>query len=146
MQTISFMMVTFLLGALMTVYLPMNSAVSRWVGSPITASVIFFAVALLTALILFIVAGEYGTVAKIKDVPGYLYVAGVISVLMIVGTTFLIPKIGARQFFILLVSGQVIMALVVSHLGILESPKDLITLKKIVGAALVVCGVFVSTT
>lgn len=146
MQTVSFMMAAFFLGALMTVYLPMNSAVSRWVGSPVTASVIFFSVALVTALIIFVFAGAYDTVSRIRDVPLHLYVAGIISVLMIVGTTFLIPKIGARQFFILLVSGQVIMALVVSHLGILESPKDLITLKKIVGAVLVISGVFVSTT
>jgi transporter family-2 protein len=145
MQTLSFLGASFFLGVIMTIYLPMNSSVSRYVGSPITASVIFFAVALITALLIFVIAGEYDTISKIKDIPVYLYLTGVISAFMILGTTFLIPKIGARKFFILLVSGQVIMAMIVSHLGILESAKDLITLKKFFGAALVVIGVFIST-
>jgi len=145
MQTLSFLVASFFLGVIMTIYLPMNSSVSRYVGSPITASVIFFIVALITALLIFAIAGEYDTISKIKNIPVYLYLTGVISAFMILGTTFLIPKIGARKFFILLVSGQVIMAIIVSHLGILESPKDLITLKKFFGAALVIIGVFIST-
>ncbi len=145
MQTLSFLVVSFFLGVIMTIYLPMNSSISRYVGSPITASVIFFTVALITALLIFVIAGESATISKIKNIPVYLYLTGVISAFMILGTTFLIPKIGARKFFILLVSGQVIMAMIVSHLGILESPKDLITLKKLFGAALVVIGVFIST-
>lgn len=141
MQTFSFMVVSFCLGAIMTIYLPMNSSVSRYVGSPITASVIFFAIALITTLLIFIITGEYDTISKIKDIPVYLYLPGAISVFMILGTTFLIPKIGARKFFILLVSGQIIMAIIVSHFGILESSRDLMTLKKYFGAGLVIVGV-----
>jgi transporter family-2 protein len=79
-------------------------------------------------------------------VPKYLYLAGFISAFMIIGTTIIIPRIGARKFFILLLSGQILMALVVSHLGILESPEDPVTLKKLIGAALVVTGAALSTS
>jgi transporter family-2 protein len=64
---------------------------------------------------------------------------------MILGTTFLIPKIGARKFFILLISGQILMAIIVSHFGILESPRDPITFKKVLAAGLVIAGAFLST-
>jgi uncharacterized membrane protein YdcZ (DUF606 family) len=37
------------------------------------------------------------------------------------------------------------MAIIVSHFGILESSRDLMTLKKYFGAALVIAGVFFTT-
>jgi transporter family-2 protein len=82
--------------------------------------------------------------ARIRNVPVYLHIAGVISAFFIIGTTFLIPKIGARTFFILLVSGQILMAILVSHFGILESPKDPISLRKTLGAILVIAGAVLS--
>jgi transporter family-2 protein len=83
--------------------------------------------------------------SRLRDVPGYLYLSGFLSAFMIIGTTFLIPQLGARRFFILLISGQVLMAIVVSHFGMLESPRDAITISKLIGAGLVVAGVFLST-
>jgi transporter family-2 protein len=43
-----------------------------------------------------------------------------------------------------LVSGQILMAIIVSHFGILESPQDPITLRKTLGAILVVAGAVLS--
>ena len=146
MQTTPYLLVAFFLGIVMSIYLPMNSSVSRYLGSPVAASVVFYIVALATTLAIFIYFGEYHSLPKIKGVPKYLYLAGFISAFMIIGTTFLIPKIGARKFFILLVSGQILMAVLVSHLGILESPKDPVTLKKLIGATLVITGAALSTS
>ncbi len=58
--------------------------------------------------------------------------------------TFLIPHLGARRFFILGVAGQILMAVLVSHFGILESPRDAVTIKKLIGAFLVVFGAYIS--
>ena len=129
----------------MSIYLPMNSSVARYLGSSIAAAVTFFVVALITSVLIFILSGEYSSIAKIGHVPAYLYLAGFISSFIIVGTTFLIPKIGARTFFIMLLSGQILMAIIVSHFGIMESHRDTITLKKILGATLVIAGAFLST-
>ena len=144
MQSTTFLSVAFLMGIAMSIYLPMNSSVARYLGSPIAASVVFFIVALATTIVIFIYSGMYASIPNFRNVPAYLYLAGFISAFMIIGTTFLIPKIGARKFFILLVSGQILMAIVVSHLGILESPKDPITIKKVLGATLVIAGAILS--
>jgi len=64
---------------------------------------------------------------------------------MILGTTFLLPKIGARQFFIVVLAGQLIMAMILSHFALLESPKDPVTIKKIFGASLMFVGALLST-
>lgn len=63
---------------------------------------------------------------------------------MILGTTFLIPRIGARKFFVLVIAGQLIMAMIMSQYGLLESPRDPITMKKLLGALLVWAGAALS--
>lgn len=144
MQTILYILLAVVMGAVISVYLPMNSSVSRYFGSAITANISFFLVALLTAILIFALFGNFGSVLRLRTVPPYLFLTGVVSALMVLGTTFLIPRLGARRLFILLIAGQIVMAMIISHLGVLESPKDPITLRKIVGAALLVIGSFVS--
>ncbi len=145
MQSSAYIAIALLMGVAMSIYLPMNSSVSRYLGSSIAATVTFYAVALLTAAVVLMVSGQHDAIARIGQVPSYLYLAGFISAFMILGTTFLIPIIGARRFFILLISGQILMAIIVSHFGILESPRDPITFKKILAAGLVIAGAFLST-
>lgn len=144
MQTPTFAIIAFLMGVILSVYLSMNSTASRFLGSSIAASAVFFVVATITSLLILVCGGESQALAKLRTVPLHLHLAGIISAFFIVGTTFLIPKVGARNFFILLVSGQILMAIVISHLGILESPQDPVTLKKLAGAALVIAGAVLS--
>jgi len=133
------------MGAMLSIYLPMNSAVSRYLESAIAANITFFFVALISSIIIFAVWGEFETIKKIGDVPFWLYLTGVFSAFMILGTTYLIPKIGMRQFFILTISGQILTAIVLSHYGFLGMPKDPISVKKLIGAVLVVFGAIFST-
>ena len=145
MQTTLYLVLAFTMGLVMSIYLPMNSSVAKYVGSSIAANVIFFIVALLTSALIFLLSGRWDTINHLKDVPPFLYLAGFVSAFVVLGTTILIPHIGARKFFILLITGQILMAIVVSHFGILESPKDPINMQKMIGAALVLTGAIFST-
>lgn len=122
----------------------MNSSVAKHLGSPLTASISFYLVALVTSVLLFAIFGEFETIYNIGDVPPYLYLTGFISAFVVLNITFLIPILGARQLVVLSISAQIIMAMIVSHFGILESPDDPINTRKLVGAALLVIGVAVS--
>ena len=121
MQTLIFVAIALLMGMILSIYLPMNSAVSKYLGSTIAATVIFFVVALIASILILIFFGDYDSIKGIGSLPIYLFLPGLIAAFMVIGTTFLIPKIGARTFFILLVSGQIFMAIIVSHFGVLES-------------------------
>jgi transporter family-2 protein len=144
MQTVLYILLAILMGGVMSVYLPMNSSVSRYLRSPVAANVVFYLVALITTILLVALSGDFRAIQQLKAVPAYLLLAGVMSALIVLGATFLIPKIGARKLFVLQVAGQVLVAIVVSHLGILESPKDPLTVRKLVGAALLLLGAVVS--
>ena len=145
MQNTIYIVLAFSMGLIMSIYLPMNSSVAKYIGSSITANVTFFTVALLTSILIFFISGRFYTINNFNNVPAFLYLTGFISAFVVLGTTFLIPHIGARKFFILLITGQILMAIVVSHFGILESPKDPINIKKMIGAVLVLAGAIFST-
>lgn len=124
----------------------MNSSVARHLGSPLTASITFYFVALITSILLFLVFGKPGTPGNIGAVPPYLYLTGFISAFIVLSITFLIPILGARKLVILSLAGQILTAMIVSHLGILESPPEPITLKKAIGASLFITGAIVSVS
>ena len=146
MQTLMFIGAAFAMGMIMSIYLPMNSSVSRYLGSSIAANVTFFMVAFLTSLLILFFSGETNAVYRFRQVPVYLYLTGFISAFIVLGTTFLIPCLGARKFFILLIAGQVGMAIVVSHFGILESQPDPVSARKLAGAVLVIAGAMISVS
>ena len=146
MQNLAYIFIAVFMGIIMSIYLPMNSSVSKYLGSVYTANVTFFLAALVTSLFLFIIFGNFKSLFLLKNVPGYLYFTGFVSAFIVLGVTFLIPHLGARKLFVLVVSGQIVMAVIVSHFGILESPKDPVTFKKICGAMLVIFGAYVSSS
>jgi transporter family-2 protein len=138
-------LLSLLVGALLSIYLPMNSMVSKQLGSAITANITFFLMALLTSIVLFALWGDQSTLARLKSVPSYLYLTGFVSAFIVLATTYLIPHMGVRRFFILTISGQVLTAMIVSHYGLLATPTDPLSAKKLIGAALVVLGAVFST-
>ena len=146
MQMGVYILFALLIGVISAIYLPMNSSVARYLGSPLTASVSFYFVALITSIMLFLTFGDLATIDNIKKVPPYLYLTGFISAFIILSITFLIPILGARKLVVLSIAGQLLMAMVVSHFGVLESPEDPISLKKIIGAVLLIGGAFVSVS
>lgn len=146
MQTGIYILMALMIGVIAAVYLPMNSSVARHLGSPLTANITFYGVALVTSVLLFLFYGDRETLDNIRRVPAWLYLTGFVSAFIVLAITFLIPKLGARQLVILSIAGQILMAMVISHLGVLESPKDPITLKKVIGAGLLVAGVAVSVS
>jgi bacterial/archaeal transporter family-2 protein len=139
-----FIPVAILSGVIIAIYLPMNSMIARHVGSPLAASIIFFLGALATSFAIFVFSGDIHKLRNISNLPPYLWITGVAGAMMILLTTLLIPKLGARRMFLLLLSGQVIMAIIVSHFGLFESPKDPLTLRKVVGASVLVIGAIIS--
>ncbi len=145
MQPIAVILLSLLVGSLLSIYLPMNSMVSKHIGSAITANITFFLMALVTSVALFAIWGDHATLSRLKSVPTYLYLTGFVSAFIVLATTYLIPQLGVRRFFILTISGQIITAMIVSHYGLLATPTDPLSAKKIIGAALVVLGAVFST-
>ena len=145
MQSTIFLLLAFVMGGITSVYLPMNGVFAKYVNSALLANISFYFLAAITSVFLFSITGNFAAVTRLPRVPGYLYLSGIASAFLILGSTSLIPKLGAGPFFVLFVTGQIIMALVISHFGLLASPQDPMTLKKLIGVAFLITGVLFTT-
>ncbi len=89
MQSGIYLLLAVLIGIISAIYLPMNSSVSRYLGSPLTANITFYFVALVTSVIVFAMIGEFQTISNIKNVPPYLYLTGFISAFIVLAIAHL---------------------------------------------------------
>ncbi|WP_267633432.1 DMT family transporter [Frigidibacter sp. RF13] len=129
------------MGVALAVYLPVLSQSGRIVGSPILANAPFYLLGFLTTVAMAVAAGNrLSDFARLREVPGWMYLSGVVSALMILGSTFLIPRIGPGPFFVLLVTGQILTGALLSQMGWLGAPMDAVSLRKAAGLLLVVLG------
>ena len=58
MQPIAVILLSLLVGSMLSIYLPMNSMVSKQIGSAITANITFFLMALVTSIVALSSYGE----------------------------------------------------------------------------------------
>ena len=133
-------LISVLLGVVTAIYLSANSGVAKVLGSPLAANLPFFFNALVTSVVILLVAGSAPSMKQWKELPPHLYLPGVCSAVMILGTSALVPRLGARPFFVLLLAGQLIGALVVSQFGWFGSPASSSGLKEILGVTFMAAG------
>lgn len=130
-----------LMGAIMSIYIPMISQSARVMGAAVMGNVPFFFVAFVTSVVIALVSGQRGdSFRKIADVPPWLFLAGVMSAGIILGGTFLVPRIGTGALFVLLVTGQILAGLAINQFGLLGVPAQPMTLSIAAGAVLVIAG------
>lgn len=136
--------ITVLMGIATALYLSANGEVGKLLGSPLAANVPFFFTALLASAIVVASSGQGSHLAKLNSLPPGLLLTGVASAMMILGTTALVPRLGAGQFFVLLLAGQLMGALLVSHFGWFASPQQPLGWRALIGGGMVVVGAAVA--
>jgi transporter family-2 protein len=71
--------------------------------------------------------------------------AGAMGACLVFAIARAVPEVGAGPFFVLLITGQVISAMAVSHFGWLGSPQQPVTTTQAFGALVMIVGVFLTT-
>jgi transporter family-2 protein len=131
------------LGAAVAIYFPMIAKSAQILGSAPLANVPFFGIAFLSSVIIaFVTGSRLADFGKFTQIPPVLLSAGVMSAGLIIGSSFLIPKIGLGAFVVLLVAGQIIAGLAFGQIGIFGIEPQQLTIAKVTGAGLVIAGVY----
>lgn len=134
------------MGALLSIYVPLISRSAQLLGSGPMGNVPFFAIALMSSILIAIATGSRAAdFQKIFSLPPLLLTAGVMSACMIIGSSFLVPRVGISGFVVLAVAGQILAGLVFGYLGLFGAPQVDLNLIKTSGALLVVVGVALYT-
>jgi transporter family-2 protein len=136
---------TVFLGVVLTVHLSMNGKVGAVIGNPRVGNALFWCIGALTAIVIGLSGWQSGALSGIRQVNPLLLTAGAMGATLVFGIAWIIPQIGAQQMTVMLLTGQILSAMLLSHFGWLGSPVQPVSLANVMGAALMIGGVFLAT-
>jgi len=136
---------TFLIGLVLTVHLAMNSKVGAALDNPRVGNALFWCIGAVMAILIGLSGWRSGALAPLRDVNPVLLCAGALGASLVFGIAFLIPRIGAAKLTLIMLSGQIVAGLVLSHFGLLGSPKNPVTAKALIGTLVMFGGVILAT-
>lgn len=131
----------FVAGMMMPLQAGVNSTLALHGQGPLWASLISF---LVGTLVLFVVTLglrlEWPVLSDLQRAPWWAWTGGLMGALFVATSAFLAPRIGAATMISLFVAGQLIMSVVLDHLGWATFPQYDITLGRVMGVLLLLTG------
>ncbi len=134
-----------LLGILVGASIPLQAAANAKLGQSLGQPLWSAAIALsISALVAFCAIAMTRSPRPPLDtafqVPAWCWLGGLSGAAFVISGIYLLPKIGAAQFLVATVVGQLILAVVIDHNGWLGVATKPIELNRLIGLALVLVG------
>ncbi len=128
-------------GAAASLQAPTNARLAQAVGSPVNAALVSFAVGTaVLAVVAFLMQARPDMTAA-RAAPWYLWIGGLYGAAFVVAATWGVPRLGVATTIILMVAGQLLLSLVLDHIGFMGMPRQPISWGRAAGVALVIAGV-----
>ena len=137
------MLFAFVIGAFLPIQAALNGKMSKAFNGPVVAGFISFFVGTV-ALIIFLASTKKLSFSSesFSQTTWWMWLPGILGAIYIVGIIVLLPKLGVALSFGLVVAGQLIVALIMDHYGLLGMVVKQISIGRIVGVILLVAGVY----
>jgi transporter family-2 protein len=130
-----------LLGVSVSLQPLMNAVLARAIGSPFGAAAISITVAAVGAAAMVAVTGRGDmSRATLASVPWWIYLAGFVGTLFVVGGVVIAPLTGGQLFLLRVIAGQLIGAALADHFGLFGVTVRPLSLERALGLALVLGG------
>ncbi|VVE12735.1 membrane protein [Pandoraea iniqua] len=138
------LVVAMLAGAVVPFQAGSNAALGRALGHPLWATVASLLVSLIVILpVLIGMRAGAPDLGKAAGGPWWLWIGGIAGVAYITAALILTPRLGAANFIVCVVAGQVVASLVIDHFGLMGLAQKPANLARIAGVALIVAGMLV---
>jgi transporter family-2 protein len=136
-------LVLVLAGAALTTQSAVNSQLRGGLHSVMWAVLASYLVGTLAAaLVLVSTQTPLPTLAAVQGVRWYQWTGGALGMVYIAAITFSLQRVGAASLFALVVTGQLLTALLFDQLGLLGLTRSPLTLSRLAGALLLVAGAY----
>ena len=121
----------------------LNAALGVRLGSPISAAVVLFCVAMASTLVVWLASGARG-LGGVAEAPRHLLLGGCLVAFYVLSVTIIAPKFGVGNavFFVLL--GQLISAAAIDHFGLFGARISPLSLTRSTGIAVMALGVWIT--
>jgi bacterial/archaeal transporter family-2 protein len=129
-------------GAILAAASVFNAALAQRVGT-LTSMVVLTLIGATAMLPILLV---FPSAAHFRNLPApshwYLYLGGFLGLAVLGLLILLVPRIGAATTLVLIVAGQLLMALLLDHLGFLGTPKIALNSTRLLGVLFAAIGAF----
>lgn len=121
-----------------------NALLGKMLTHPLQATMVNFLVGGLLVLILLQVMGiGWPSFDVLKKPHPALFFGGVLGVIFVTGVLLLVPKIGVANVIMATFVGQIVASLLFDHFGFFGLPRIPLDWSRIIGALLMVAGLYV---
>jgi transporter family-2 protein len=139
-----FLLLAFLIGISNTVQSGVNAQLRESLNNPILAAVTSFLVGLAVLLVAFACFNQSPVpgFSQLRQIPWVRFTGGIFGAFYIITVIFIIREIGPANMICLVIAGQMIAAITIDHYGLQGFAVHQITTPRILGAVLLVAGVY----
>lgn len=119
-----------------------NAAVGRALGHPFWGAITSLVISAM--VILPLLGAQRASAPSISTAlqgPWWLWVGGILGAVYVGGAAAVTPKLGAGGFLVCVVAGQMVVAMLVDHFGLMGIAPKPVTLLRLAGVALILGGV-----
>jgi len=129
-----------LAGSAIAIQAPINAQLRTWLASPWAAAFASFLVGTITLGCIFLLSTHSFRLTAVSAAPLWVWTGGLLGAYYVVAAIVATPRIGPALFFGLLVTGQLVTAIVVEHFGWLGLERHPISAGRLVGVVLLIVG------
>lgn len=131
-----------LAGAAIGIQAGMNAQLGVLLKSPLLSAAVTFVVACCSVLIVVaLTTRQLPSLINVQSVPVHLWFSGAISAFGVASFYFLIPRMGVGPMMSFALTGQLLIAMLVSHFGWFDLPAKPINFSKCMGVLAMIAGI-----
>jgi bacterial/archaeal transporter family-2 protein len=126
-------------GAFLPLQAGVNTRLSHFVGGPLRASFVSFAIGTVVLLVVVLIAARGGG-DRAGAAPWWAWIGGALGAFYVVSSIVVAPRLGAAPFFGILVAAQLVASVLVDRFGWLGYEQRGAGALRIAGVALLIAG------
>ncbi len=130
-------------GTAVSVQFGVNSQLRGVAGGPVAAAAISFIVGTIALVALtLLLNGGLPSLGDVSNAPWWVWTGDLLGSFYVFASVILTPRLGAATTVALILTGQVLASIVIDHFGLLRVTSQEATPLRLLGAGLIVAGVF----
>ena len=141
-----YLLMAMVAGACLPLQVGINSSLARGLENPVSAALVSFAVGT-CALLAYVVVMRLPVpgLNRAAAMPWWVWIGGgFLGAYFVSSAIFLAPKLGATVLFMIIITGQLLFALLLESKGLMGFPERTISPGRIAGIALMITGVYLT--
>ncbi|MGG4774379.1 DMT family transporter [Alcaligenaceae bacterium 429] len=121
-----------------------NALLGRMLGHPLWATVTSLCVSLLAVIpLLLLFRAPFPKIEQALQAPFWVWTGGLSGVIFITAALLITPRLGATGFMISAIAGQILIAMLIDHFGLMGLPIKEVNLGRVIGVVMIFAGVMV---